>query len=117
MLVGRNAIATLLLPVEAHALFQPSWTLLACIMPLFSLACATDGIHWGAGDFRYLRNAMLVASVVGGSLVLTVRDMPDVLMLVWASTGVWAACRGALGVVRISPGVGRAPLQGKAPIL
>ncbi|KAB1441199.1 MATE family efflux transporter [Pseudodesulfovibrio senegalensis] len=117
MLVGRNAIATLLLPVEAHALFQPSWTLLACIMPLFSLACATDGIHWGAGDFRYLRNAMLVASVVGGALVLTVRDMPDVLMLVWASTGVWAACRGALGVVRISPGVGRAPLQGKAPIL
>ncbi len=30
--------------------------------PINAFAFATDGIHWGTGDFRYLRNAMLGAS-------------------------------------------------------
>jgi len=111
MLVGRQGIALLLVPPEARGVFQPSWTLLAYIMPLFSLACATDGIHWGAGDFRYLRNVMLLASALSAVLVFMGRTMPDVLMLVWAATGGWAACRGLFGVLRITPGIGGAPLR------
>ncbi len=45
-------VARLGAPSLAALLFQP----------INAFAFATDGIHWGTGDFRYLRNAMLGAS-------------------------------------------------------
>jgi MATE family multidrug resistance protein len=44
------------------ALFFPAWTAAALIQPIGALAFVTDGIHWGTGDFRYLRNVVVLAT-------------------------------------------------------
>ncbi|MCS6826332.1 MAG: MATE family efflux transporter [Caldilinea sp.] len=112
MWLFRNPFAALLAPPEAHSLFFSAWLLAAVVQPLNALAFATDGVHWGTGDFRYLRNAAFVAMAVGVTALLGL-EAADAASLawVWLSTDVWIAVRAALGVVRIWPGVGRAPLS------
>lgn len=112
MLLGEQGIAWLLVPPTAYAVFGPAWLIVALMQPLGSLSFATDGIHWGTGDFRYLRNAMIVASGVSGGLVLIIELMypPQVLVFIWLTTALWTVIRAGFGMVRIWPGVGQAPL-------
>ncbi|WP_243546541.1 MATE family efflux transporter [Pseudodesulfovibrio tunisiensis] len=112
MLFFRQGIATLLVPPSAVHVFFPAWTVAALLQPIGALSYATDGIHWGTGDFRYLRNAMIVASLVGGGVVFGLEQVgPDnVLVYIWLATILWAGIRAAFGLVRVWPGIGRAPL-------
>lgn len=114
MLLGTDFVAWLLVPSAAHAAFGPAWLVVALSQPIGSLSFATDGIHWGTGDFAYLRNSMLAASAVGVACVLGVEmfRLQPVLVYIWLATALWAFIRAGFGLVRIWPGVGEAPLKG-----
>ena len=113
MLLGEDFVAWLLVPPTAYAVFGPGWVVVALSQPIGALSFATDGIHWGTGDFRYLRNAMIVSTLVGGAAVLIVEAMhPEhILVYIWLVTGLWTMFRAGFGLVRIWPGIGRAPLR------
>jgi MATE family multidrug resistance protein len=112
MIAGEGAIARLLVPSSALLLFQAAWPIAALAQPLNALAFVTDGVHWGTGDFRYLRNAVIISSVIGGAALLLVdQQSPAALVWVWLITGFWIALRAGLGVIRIWPGIGQAPLR------
>lgn len=113
MLVAEQGVAWLLVPPAAYAVFGPGWLVVALMQPVNALSSATDGLHWGTGDFRYLRNTMLVASIVGGTCVLIVDALQPnhVLVYIWLAAALWTTIRTVSGVVRIWPGIGRAPLK------
>jgi len=112
MWVGRNLAAELLLPTAAIGVFFPAWGISALSQPLNALSFATDGIHWGSGDFRFLRNAVIVATVVGiGGLFMLDVDDPGALTWVWVVTACWILIRALFGVSRIWPGLGNSPLR------
>ena len=111
MAFGRQLAADLLVPPTAHALFFLPWLAALLVQPINSLAFVTDGIHWGTGDFAYLRNAVLLATLIGSLLLLTVdTSAQNALFWVWAATVIWIVIRAIQGVLRIWPGIGRAPL-------
>lgn len=113
MLLGQQQIVWLLVPSSAVVAFSPAWIAAAWMQPLNALASATDGIHWGTGDFRFLRNIMII-SVAGGGLALFCVGffalMPP-LVWIWLATGVWLCIRVSLGLLRIWPGIWMAPLR------
>lgn len=113
MWVGRQGIAMLLVPHEAQAIFFLPWLAAALVQPVNALAFVTDGIHWGTGDFAYLRNGVLLATAMG-SVCLWLIDTTSakVLVWIWVATVVWIGVRAVWGVLRIWPGVGEAPLGG-----
>ncbi len=112
MLLGEGIIAELLVPTMALGLFQSAWPIAALVQPLNALAFVTDGVHWGTGDFRYLRNAVVLSSLIGGAALLLInQESPAALVWVWTITALWIAIRAGLGIVRIWPGIGRAPLR------
>jgi MATE family multidrug resistance protein len=111
MLAGTRQVGWLLVPIAASGAFPAAWIVAALAQPLNALSFVTDGVHWGTGDFRYLRNAMLVATLAC-ALLLALVDVhaPDALLDVWLVTAAWIAIRAAFGVLRIWPGSARAPL-------
>jgi len=113
MLLGQQWVAWLLVPPTAYSVFGPAWIVVALFQPIGSLSFATDGIHWGTGDFRYLRNAMIVASVISGAIVYVVEWVhpASILVYIWLATALWTFIRAGFGLVRIWPGVGQAPLR------
>ncbi|MFN2137211.1 MAG: MATE family efflux transporter [Candidatus Promineifilaceae bacterium] len=112
MWLGRAAVAALLVPVAAQAVFFAPWLVASLVQPVNSLAFVTDGVHWGTGDFAYLRNAVFIATLVGAAgLWLVDPANPRALLWVWLATAVWIFIRAAFGVLRIWPGIGRAPLR------
>lgn len=112
LLAASRAFEWLLVPVAASGAFASAWTIAALAQPLNALSFVTDGVHWGTGDFRYLRNAMLVATLLG-ALALSAIDVaaPGALLRVWLVTAAWIAIRAAAGALRVWPGIGRAPLR------
>ncbi len=116
VLVGREALELLLLPASARGTFTTAWIIAAAALPLNALAFATDGVHWGTGDFRYLRNAMIVATGLAGTLVLLIDvQAPGALIQIWLVTALWGSLRAGLGMARIWPGIGAAPLRRMEP--
>ncbi len=114
MWVGKDGLAALLVPPEAHALFFLPWLASAVVQPINALAFVTDGVHWGTADFAYLRNAVVLATFIGGiGLWLIDPTSPWALLWIWVATAVWIGIRAAFGMLRIWPGVGKAPLGGK----
>lgn len=116
MLLGEDLVAWLLVPPAAYAVFGPGWIVVALFQPVGALSFATDGIHWGTGDFRYLRNAMIVATLFGGAAVLLVESLrpTPVLVYIWLATALWTAVRAGFGMIRLWPGIGQAPLRKSA---
>jgi MATE family multidrug resistance protein len=116
MLACTEHVAWLLVPVAASGAFPAAWLVAALAQPLNALSFVTDGVHWGTGDFRYLRNAMLAATVAG-ALLLALVDVrsPDALLQVWLVTAAWIAIRAAFGVLRVWPGSAAAPLAAPQP--
>lgn len=111
MFVGVELIASLLVPQSGLALFYPAWIVAAIFQPAASIAFVTDGIHWGTGDFKYLRNGVVFATICGClSLILLEVFNRDSLTLIWWVTGGWILIRAILGVLRIWPGSDKSPL-------
>lgn len=116
MLAGESFVTWLLVPPAAISVFGPAWLIVALSQPIGSLSFATDGIHWGTGDFRYLRNVMIIASVVSGAIVycLEFAGTDHLLVGVWLATMLWTFIRAGFGIVRVWPGIGKAPLKNVA---
>jgi MATE family multidrug resistance protein len=111
MWCGRSLVVAALVPPTAAAVFLPAWLVAAAAQPLNALSFATDGIHWGTGDFRYLRNAVATATACGAvALALVDEGRPNALSLIWAATAGWIMVRAFFGLLRIWPGVGKSPL-------
>jgi MATE family multidrug resistance protein len=111
MLAGEGVIAGLVVPPEAQRAFATIWWISAIAQPLNALSFVTDGIHWGTGDYRYLRNVMVLATVFGATALLTLPPgWAGVLPLIWWITMAWIGVRAAFGLLRIWPGIGAAPL-------
>ncbi len=112
MWLGRGLTADLLVPPEAQAVFFLPWLASAFVQPINALAFVTDGVHWGTGDFGYLRNAVLVATVCGSLLLLLIdTTTAGALFWIWSATAVWIILRAIFGMIRIWPGVRKAPLR------
>ena len=110
---AQDWLARVLVPVSAWTLFFPAWFMAVLIQPINALAFVTDGIHWGTGDFRYLRNVVILATLIGASCLLLIdTTSPHALTWVWGATNVWIMVRALLGVLRIWPGIGQSPLRG-----
>lgn len=110
MLLGQALLIDLLVPETAVSVFIGAWFVSAIMQPINSLSFVTDGIHWGTGDFRYLRNGMFLATVVASvGLFFIDTSGENALLWVWAVTAVWIIIRAVWGVVRIWPGVGETP--------
>ncbi len=111
MIGGEGAVAALLVPSSAQGLFAAPWLVSALAQPANGLAFVTDGIHWGTRDYRFLRNAMLVATALGALLLFAFRPRAiDPLTWIWLATAVWIGVRAGFGVARIWPGIGASPL-------
>lgn len=115
MIAGEPAVAALLVAPSARAVFSRAWLVSALAQPLNALSFATDGIHWGTGDYRYLRNGMLLATAAGSAALLVPHPAPPSLVYIWLITSGWIAIRAIVGIGRIWPAWGRAPLSG-APL-
>jgi multidrug resistance protein, MATE family len=112
MLVNTQLAIDLFVPEEAVSVFIPAWIIASLSHPFSALAFVTDGVHWGTGDYRYLRNAMLVASLIGiTALFLIDIKSTYALMLVWVITIVWISTRATFGMLRVWPAIGDAPLK------
>lgn len=115
MMLTVDPVSMLLVPAAARHLFAPAWTAAALMQPINALSFATDGIHWGASDYRFLRNAMVLATATGAAGILLLDESRQgALTLVWVITAIWIAVRAVLGVARIWPGLGAGPLRGEA---
>ncbi len=109
--VGTDLAEAIWVPAAAVPFFVPAWTVAAATQPLCALSFATDGIHWGTGDFRYLRNVVVLATCCGGlALMLIDTQRPGALTAVWCVTGGWILLRALFGFLRIWPGIGKSPL-------
>jgi MATE family multidrug resistance protein len=112
MWIGRNLVIDLFVPAASLAVFLPAWGVSSICQPLNSLAFLTDGVHWGTGDFSYLRNAMVISSFVGILLMVILESgSSGMLVGVWVITGFWILLRGLFGLVRIWPGFGGSPFR------
>ncbi len=110
MWFGENLVIRFLVPASAIPIFSTAWYLSAIFQPINAPSFATDGIHWGTGDFRFLRNTVFTATVAGAILLSFVNlDSPGALSWIWLITGLWITIRAALGVLRIWPGIGNTP--------
>ncbi len=111
---GRGSVIQFLVPTASISIFLTAWAVSSVSQPLNSLAFLTDGVHWGTGDYRYLRNAMIIASAIGiGGLWLVESKGNGSLSWVWVMIGVWITLRAAFGLLRIWPGIGKSVFQGK----
>lgn len=112
MFAGSHWSAAMLVPTLSSTYFNPPWLVAALFQPIGAIAFVTDGIHWGTGDFRYLRNVVFVATSAGVLSLLYLEMMSvESLTLIWWITGVWLAIRGIGGILRIWPGFAASPLR------
>lgn len=115
MLSGSQIIAAILVPSTGLSLFYPAWTVSAILQPVAAVAFITDGIHWGTGDFSFLRNVVVTATFFGISgLLLMATTGTNSLTTIWWITGSWVCIRAMFGILRIWPGLGDSPLQKSA---
>jgi len=99
-------------PISAVAVFLPAWKVAALMQPVNSISFATDGVHWGTGDFGFLRNAVVIATSAGALLLWQINlNDPHALTWIWAVTSIWILIRAILGFTRIWPGFGKSPLR------
>jgi len=112
LIAASELVANIFVPATALPAFRQAWILLALSQPIAALSFATDGIHWGTGDYAYLRNTMIIGTLSGVAILLMLNPQaPAAFRWVWVSFLVMLSLRSVLGVVRIWPGIGRAPLS------
>jgi MATE family multidrug resistance protein len=114
---GREIVAALLIPETAVRIFLPAWAVSAISQPISSLAFLTDGVHWGTGDYRFLRNAMIVAATIGfGGIWLLDLVCAQALFWVWIVVGILVTVRALFGILRIWPGIGDSVFREKSAL-
>lgn len=112
MLIATPIVTEAFVPADAVSVFTLSWIIASVSQPLNSLAFITDGIHWGTGDYRYLRNAMVLATVAGlFGLQLISTEHAESFSAVWLVTVCWIGIRAFWGVLRVYPGIGTSPFR------
>jgi MATE family multidrug resistance protein len=108
MAAGQGLVLQYLVPASAAAVFLPAWLVSTLSQPLNSIAFLTDGVHLGTGDYGFLRNAVLIASLIGIlGLWLVERSGTSTLYWIWILIAVWIILRGSFGLLRIWPGIGK----------
>jgi MATE family multidrug resistance protein len=112
MWLGREFVIHVMVPASSVAVFLTAWLVSSLSQPINSIAFLTDGALWGTGDFPYLRNAMIAASLLGifGLWLLESGGKPT-LLWVWGIIAIWNALRGFFGWIRIWPGIGKSPFR------
>ena len=111
MLALAPGVQHLYIPPAAVSLFATPWVIAALSQPISGVTFASDGIHFGSGDFGFLRNAVLSAMAAGGALVVWAdASQPGALVVVWLGFAVWTSLRAAAGTLRIWPGGQSCPL-------
>ncbi|MCY3573056.1 MAG: MATE family efflux transporter [Chloroflexi bacterium] len=111
-LVATPLVADVFVPPEATAVFHLAWLVAALTQPLNALAFVTDGIHWGTGDYRFLRNVMLLATGCAlAALALLPTQTDEAFAGVWLAMLLWMGIRAFWGVVRLTPGIGEIPFR------
>ena len=112
MLATSEYAGAILVPTSSLFLFYPAWIIAAVLQPVAALAFVTDGIHWGTGDFTFLRNVVVFATLCGiiGILAMEYSGVSS-LTLIWWITGAWVLIRAIFGIVRIWPGMSASPLK------
>jgi len=110
MLTTTGAVMSLLVPPSSRNIFPEAWYLASVAQPLNALAFATDGVHWGTGDFAFLRNVMILATTTGVCL-LYLSETGNCLTSIWVITALWISIRAAFGFMRVFPGLGKSPLK------
>jgi len=114
MWAGQETIIRLFVPAAAVFAFGPAWRIALLAQPINALAFATDGIHWGTGDFRFLRNVVLAATTCCGLLLVLFQGHSLFsLKWIWTLTALWALIRAAAGLLRVWPGTAKSPLSGR----
>ncbi len=112
MLLAQPTMERVYVPAEALTLFAVPWWICALSQPLNGLSFGTDGIHWGARDFRYLRNSVFAAGAAGAAALMFVDiESPEALDRTWWAATAWIGTRAAFGIIRVWPGIGTAPLK------
>ncbi len=112
MWFGRGTVIKFLVPATAISVFLPAWAISALSLPINAIAFLTDGAHWGTGDYRFLRNAMIAATLVGLVSVQIINPAsPHALTWVWLAMAAWASTRAIFGWLRVNPGIGRSPFR------
>ena len=112
MFAGQGVVEYLIVPANARPVFEPAWMITCLFQPLNGIAFGTDGIHWGTGDFRFLRNVMTLATLFCAGLLFTLEtSMTGALTWIWIITGIWVTLRTVFGVLRIWPGIGASPFR------
>jgi MATE family multidrug resistance protein len=113
---GRQPLIDLMVPIASINVFLPAWAISALSQPLNSLAFLTDGAHWGTGDYKFLRNAMLAATLIGvaGIWLVVEQGKLQTLSWVWTVTAVWVLVRAGFGVLRVWPGIGNSIFRSAA---
>ena len=102
---------SLLVPTVSFAGFSSVWFIAAVFQPVAAIAFVTDGIHWGTGDFTYLRNVVVFATTFSaGALIVAEYLGLGSVTVIWWVTGGWICLRAALGIARIWPGTRNSPL-------
>lgn len=111
MLAAESWMRRVYIPPSAAPLFAAPWRIAASCQPISGLTFGTDGVHFGTGDFRFLRNVVLAALVAGGAVIAwTDPSAPWALNAVWWSFVVWTSLRAVAGTLRVWPGRPTAPL-------
>ncbi len=112
MLLATPLVSEAFVPTDAVFLFTLPWIIASISQPLNALAFITDGIHWGTSDYRYLRNAMLLATIAGLlGLQSIAMDTVESISAVWLVTVFWIGIRAFWGVLRVYPGIGASPFR------
>lgn len=111
MLATTDLVRAGWVPDAAVAAFAGAWWVAAIAQPLNALSFATDGVHWGTRDYRYLRNGMALAFVAGVAVwgAAVARGDAELSDIWWATTA-WMTVRAAIGIARLHPGWRSAPL-------
>lgn len=104
MLLGENVIMQLLVPEEAWGIFRPAWRVAALSQPIGAITFLTDGAHWGTGDYRYLRNGMILATLIAGAGLFLFTDDNNAVTIIWLLTTVWTGIRAIWGIARVWAG-------------
>lgn len=111
MLLSTDIVIAAFVPESAISIFMSGWIIASLMQPLSAIAFVTDGIHWGTGDYRYMRNGMVISTVIAGIMLYSIdTGAENAFTLLWLAMVLWILLRSIFGVIRIYPGIGNAPL-------
>ena len=65
-----------------------AWIIASVSQPLSAVAFVTDGIHWGTGDYRYMRNGMVISTLIAAVMLYSINiTAANAFMMVLDSAG------------------------------